>query len=181
MNGKFTCLSQQVHTVSNHHNNLMKITSPRTRSRNLPPSCHNSSWEALSKHLTPTGLHWHTHRKTIWNRLRFLSCQTPHKLKHSHVVNGFPLSFFLSRYSALSRTIHWDEHITWNWSVEISIWFVAIQEIIFLVITDADLVLINRQTSAESSASGSVSSGQHVVYEAICGKTGGSDATLHML
>ncbi|XP_078133230.1 tubulin polyglutamylase TTLL5 isoform X1 [Sander vitreus] len=29
-----------------------------------------------------------------------------------------------------------------------------------------------KQTSAESSASGSVSSGQHVVYEAICGKTG---------
>ncbi|XP_032356197.1 tubulin polyglutamylase TTLL5 isoform X1 [Etheostoma spectabile] len=29
-----------------------------------------------------------------------------------------------------------------------------------------------KQTSAESSASGSVSSGQHVVYKAICGKTG---------
>ncbi|TKS86477.1 Tubulin polyglutamylase TTLL5 [Collichthys lucidus] len=29
-----------------------------------------------------------------------------------------------------------------------------------------------KQTSAESSASGSVSSGQHAVYEAICGKTG---------
>lgn len=46
--------------VSKQHNNLanVKITSPRTRGRNLAPSCHNSSQEALSKHLTPTGLHW---------------------------------------------------------------------------------------------------------------------------
>lgn len=44
------------------------------------------------------------------------------------------------------------------------------------------LCVINRQTSAESSASGNVSSGQHPVYEAICGKTGGSDAAvLHKL
>ncbi|KAG7237241.1 hypothetical protein INR49_032574 [Caranx melampygus] len=39
-----------------------------------------------------------------------------------------------------------------------------------------------KQTSSESSASGAVSSGQHMVYEAICGKTGGSDAAvLHTL
>lgn len=43
------------------------------------------------------------------------------------------------------------------------------------------LRLINRQTSSESSAAGSVSSGQQVIYEAICGKTGGFDAAaLHM-
>nr|XP_046268236.1 tubulin polyglutamylase TTLL5 isoform X3 [Scatophagus argus]XP_046268237.1 tubulin polyglutamylase TTLL5 isoform X3 [Scatophagus argus] len=43
----FSVCSQcsQVHIVSNHHNNLanVKLTSPRTRSRNLAPSCHNSS------------------------------------------------------------------------------------------------------------------------------------------
>lgn len=43
------------------------------------------------------------------------------------------------------------------------------------------LCLINRQTSSESLAAGSVSSGQQVIYEAICGKTGGFDAAaLHM-
>lgn len=53
---------------------------------------------------------------------------------------------------------------------------------IFLVISDTFRLMINRQKSTESSASGSVSNGQHVVYEAICGKTGGSDAVfLHML
>lgn len=40
------------------------------------------------------------------------------------------------------------------------------------------LCLINRQMSSESSASGSVSSGKQVVYEAICGKTGGFDVTV---
>lgn len=41
--------------------------------------------------------------------------------------------------------------------------------------------LINRQTSSECPASGGVSSSQRTVYEAICGKTGGSDPPLtHM-
>lgn len=43
-----------------------------------------------------------------------------------------------------------------------------------------ELFLINRQMSSESSASGSISSGQQVVYKANCGKTGGFDvAVLH--
>lgn len=42
--------------------------------------------------------------------------------------------------------------------------------------------LTNRQMSAESSASGSVSRGQRTVYKAICGNAGGSDAAfLHAL
>lgn len=38
--------------------------------------------------------------------------------------------------------------------------------------------LIPRQTSAECPGGGSVSSSQRTVYEAICGKTGGSDPPL---
>lgn len=34
-------------------NNLANATSPRTRSRNLAPLCHNSPPEALSKHFNP--------------------------------------------------------------------------------------------------------------------------------
>lgn len=76
----FSIWSQSI--ASNHHNNLanVKITSPRTRSRNLAPLCHNSSWEALGKHLTPTGLHWLHIQGEYWTPL--FSCQRMTQIRH---------------------------------------------------------------------------------------------------
>lgn len=63
-------LCPQVHIASNHQSNLasVTITSPRTRGRNFSPSCHNSSREALSKHLASlnTACADCTQRATIW-------------------------------------------------------------------------------------------------------------------
>lgn len=63
----------QLDSVSNHWPMLASVivTSPWTRSRNFSPSCHNSSQEALSKHLAPPGSTDCTQSATIWIWVRY--------------------------------------------------------------------------------------------------------------